>query len=371
MCAVVMVGAALLVCRCRKKPSAPPPRPARSQPADDPTTSSNPPLVEQSAHRAADWFLRTFCDPRRWRHLGVAVLRAAGQAGDEMLSDPMAHIRAADRALACGQTDLAIGGFVRAAEIAAPPERLEALRGLAVALVVGRRHRQVAGIYGQILALAPGDETARFNLGLSLMRLRRLAEADEAFRALLSGRRYRTKARFNLATVLAAQGKLAQAAGQLKAVVASRPPPRRADLAAAYAQLAQVLVDMGKTQEAVDACVAAARLNPNDLTAWVNLASAARSAGSYGYAVTAARKATKLAPFNAETWLHLGDLLLELHRKTGQRRFLAEAVRAWAKSLKVDPSQAALRRRIAVYARVVPQSQPASGLPHKPRLPNR
>ncbi len=356
---------------CRKKPSAPPPRPAPSQPADNPTTSCNPSFVEQSAHRAADWFLRTFCDLRRWRHLGVTVLRAAGQAGDEMLTNPMAHIRAADRALACGQTDLAIGSFARAAEMAGPPEKIEALRGLAVALVAGRRYRQVVGIYGQILALAPGDETARFNLGLSLMRLRRLAEADETFRALLTGRMYRTKARFNLATVLAAQGKLAQAAEQLKALVGSHPPPKRADLAAAYAQLAQVLIDMGKTQEAMDACAAAAGENPNDLTAWVNLAAAARSAGSYGYAVTAARKATKLAPFNAETWLYLGDLLLELHRKTGQHRFLAEAVRAWGKSLKVDPSQAALRRRIVIYARVVPQSQPASGLPHKPQPLNR
>jgi tetratricopeptide (TPR) repeat protein len=285
------------------------------------------------------------------------------------LAEPATHIRAGDKALANGQMELAIDCFARAVALA--PQNADAHRGLAVALVAlaagqasgieaERLYSRAVAVYRSILAIDKGDQTARFNLGLALMRSGSHTEADEAFRPLLESREFGTKAAFNLAVVLAAQGKLKQAAGQLRRLIRTNRTMGSSDLAAAYSRLGEVLVDLDDTAGALEAYKEAARLTPRDMAAWLNLAATARAHGSYGYAVTATRKAAELSPFNAEIHLRLGNLLLELHRATEEDRFLHQAVAAWRNSLKVDPSQSDLRQRLEVYSPKAPTTRPTT-----------
>jgi len=285
------------------------------------------------------------------------------------LAEPATHMRAGDKALANGQTPLAIDCFQRA--IALAPKNADAHRGLAVAMVTSaseqtsgieaeRLYRRAAGVYRAILAISAGDETARFNLGLALMRSSSPTEADEVFRPLLTSRKFGTEATFNLAVVLASQGKLKQAAALLRRLIRTNRTMGSSDLAAAHTRLGEVLMDLDDRPGALKAYTEAARLTPKDVAAWLNLAVAARAHGSYGYAVTATRKAAELSPFNAEIHLRLGNLLLELHRATEEDRFLREAVAAWRNSVKIDPSQSDLQRRVKVYSRKAPATRPTS-----------
>jgi len=366
-----MASLVVIACGCRRP--ATPPAPAE-QPAGD--THPSQPAIETApsrlGHRGRAVVRRTvkeLGDAAKWRRISLAGLRAAAEACEKDLAEPATHMRAGDKALANGQTELAIDCFTRA--IALSSKNADAHRGLAVALVASaseqtstieaeRLYRRAAGACRAILAINADDETARFNLGLALMRSSSPTEADEAFRPLLKSRKFGTEATFNLAVVLASQGKLAQAAGQLRRLIRTSRTMGPSDLAAAHTRLGEVLIDLEDTAGALKAYQEAARLTPKDVAAWLNLAVAARAHGSYGYAVTATRKAAQLSPFNAEIHLRLGNLLLELHRATKDDRFLRKAVAAWRNSVRIDPSQAALRRRVEVYERRAPETRPAA-----------
>jgi tetratricopeptide (TPR) repeat protein len=368
---VAMAFPTAVICGCRKP--APPPAPTDQAAGDtrpsQPPVDAEPSRLVQRAWALAGRAVKKLGDTAKWRRISLEGLRAAGKVCDENLAKPATHIRAGDKSLADGQTELAIGCFSRA--IALAPTNADAHRGLAVALVTSASeqtsgtkseslYHRAAKAYRAILAISADDETARFNLGLALMRTSRYTEADETLRPLLKSRKFRTKATFNLAVVLASQGKLEQASSLLQRLIRTNRTMGASDLAAAHTRLGEVLMDLDDTEGALKAYTEAARLTPKDVAAWLNLAVAARARGSYGYAVTATRKAAQLSPFNAEIHLRLGNLLLELHRATEEDRFLREAVAAWRDSVKIDPSQTALRRRVEVYSRNAPATQPAT-----------
>ncbi|MDP6544103.1 MAG: tetratricopeptide repeat protein [Phycisphaerae bacterium] len=379
ICTFAMMASLMLVmCGCRK-PAAPPPAPTERAGEDTrparPAVETGPSQLGQRGRALARRAVEELGDTARWKRISLAGLRAAGEACDKNLADPITHIRAGDKALANGQTELAIGCFQRA--VALTPKNADAHKGLAVALTASaaeqasgteaeRRYHRAARVYRAILAISAGDETARFNLGLALMRSSRYTEADEAFRPLLKSAKFGTEATFNLSVVLASQGKLEQAEGLLRRLIRTSRTMGSSDLAAAHTHLGEVLMDLDDTEGALEAYTEAARLTPKDVAAWLNLAVAARAHGSYGYAVTATRKAAQLSPFNAEIHLRLGNLLLELHRATGEDRFLREAVEAWRDSVKIDPSQTALSRRVKVYSQKAPATQPATATDQQP-----
>ena len=286
------------------------------------------------------------------------------------LGDPATHMRAGDKALANGQTELSVECFARAVD--SDPKNADAHRGLAVAifalaarqksLIEARRlYRRAVEVYRTIVEISPNDETARFNLGLALIRSGSPTEADEVFRPLLTSKKFATEATFNIAVILVSHGKLDQAEALLRRLVRTSRTMGPSDLAAAHTHLGEVLNDLNDTKGALEAYKEAARLTPDDVGAWLNLGAAARAHGSYGYAVTATRNAAKLSPFNAEIHLRLGNLLLELHRATREDRFLTEAVDAWRNSLKIAPSQTNLQRRVDIYSRKTPTTRPISG----------
>ena len=368
-----MASLLVVTCGCRK-PAPPPPTPTTGRAAgatcpSQPTVETGPSRLWQRGRALVGRVVKEPGDTEKWQRISLAVLRAAVEACEMSLAEPETHIRAGDKALANGQTELAIDCFSRAVALA--PKNADAHRGLAVTLVAlaarqasgieaEKLYRRAAVVYRAILAISKDDQTARFNLGLALMRSGSPSQADEAFRSLLKSEEFGTEAAFNLAVVLAAQGKLKQAAAQLRRLIRTNRTMGSSDLAAAHARLGEVLSDLDDTEGALKAFTEAARLAPKDMAAWLNLAAAARAHGSYGYAVTATRKAAELSPFNAEIHLRLGNLLLELHRTTGEDRFLREAVAAWRNSVRIDPSQSELRKRVKVYGRRINSQQPTA-----------
>lgn len=371
---VACLLAAMLASSGCRKPEAPPEADQRAPAA---TRPSQPATAAVKKH--SEFWLRRkarlnrtierLSDAEKWRRTSLAALRQTANACETILSDPLTHIRAGDKALANGQTELSIACFTRAADMA--PKNEDAHMGLAVAisamaaqqrsiLKTRKLYRRAAEAYRKILAINAGNETARFNLGLALMRSGSPSQADEVFRPLLTSEKFAVQATFNLAMALSSQGKLNQAESLLRRLLDSSRKMGSLDTAAAYTHLGEVLVDLGDKKGALQAYKEAAKLTPKDMAAWLNLAAAARADGSYGYAVTATRKAAALSPFNAEIHLRLGNLLLELHRATEEDRFLTEAVEAWRDSVKIDPSQTDLRRRIEIYSRKTPATKPAS-----------
>ncbi len=370
---VCLLAAITAICGCRKAPEQPEPQ-RRTHAETQPVPQDKPSQLGPRARNAVRSGIKKLRDPDRWRRMAQAGLQKAVQAGDRELDDPMTHIRAGDKALANGQTELSIACFQRA--VGLDKKNADAHRGLAMAittLAAGKNsiidsrklYRRAVEVYRAILAISPDDETARFNLALALMRSGSETQAGEAFRPLLTSEKFATEAAFNLATVLSSQGKIRQAETLLRELISNDKKMGSSDRAAAHTLLGEVLFDLDDTKGSLEAYTEAARLTPKDVAAWLNLAASARAAGSYGYAVTATRKAAALSPFNAEIHLRLGNVLLELHRATHEERFLTEAVAAWRNSLKVDPSQSDLQRRVDVYGRTDPKTPPTKATPNR------
>jgi len=281
-------------------------------------------------------------DPSRWRQFKSQLRAAATQALAELDSDPRTHLAAGIRALERGDNKIAADCFYRAFQ--RDPNHVGALYGLSEALVADKEYERAVPIYEMIVGMAEDDYVSRFNLAVILSRLRRFGQAEDVYRRLLEDRPDALQARYNLATLYQVQGKLAAARDQWRKVITDAP-----HLPSAHAALAEVCMDMGDPGAAMASYAEAAKLRPKEVSSWRNLALAAERAGNFGTAIVATRRAAALAPADARPWARLGRLQLELHRRTGERRFLAEAIEAWRKSLQLDPDQKDIRDWLETY----------------------
>jgi len=364
LCAAACLALGCLPLGCRRdEPSAPPPatgpatsrpRPAnsrpnsaRSKPSPATTAPATRPATLPSVRAAREALRSPQPDWKSWwRQTGgpVASTRAS-QPATSTGPDPRRHIRAGDRALARGDMPAAVRHFRQA--VAADPRDPDALRGLAVALTAAGQADHAVSVYRKLLALRPDDRTARYNLGVALCRLDRYGQAEKIFRDLLEADPAFVQARYNLATLCQAASRLAEAKRQWRKVVADAP-----HLASAHTSLAEVLTDLGDHHGAMMAYAEAAKLT-KDAPSWLNLAASARAAGSYGRAIAATKRALELAPNDATIWSRLGDLLHDVYRGTGRRKLLAEAARAWQRSLALAPHQPGVRELLAAAEKVL------------------
>ena len=248
---------------------------------------------------------------------------------------------------------MARGDYATAADtfrraLAADPKDLDALRGLATALVASKQYARAVAVYDRTLVIAPTNRTARFNLAVALSRLKHFDRAERTYLQLLKTHPDDVRSRYNLASVYQAQGKLTEARRMWRGVLRRAP-----HLAGAHAALGQVLMDLGEHENAITAYAAAANLRGSSVDDWKNVIAAAEAAGSYGRALAAAERVTRLAPNDAGAWATLGNVHLTLHRATGNRPFLAKAVAAWRRSLALKPGQKQLRKYVETYGSVV------------------
>lgn len=348
------VLAACVLSGCRKNPP-PPLAPVKEETSTVPSTSpvpaeapspSSPSTPRPTTGRSTVIRPLEAILSRNLPKAGRFLKRAAVETLRQMRSEPAAYVRAGDRALERGSAATAVKCFRRA--VALDRNSPDALKGLATALTAVGRHEDALAIYDGILRLCPRDRTARFNRAVALSRLRRFTEAEQAFAELLEEDEDFLKARYNLAALYHADGRLGQARNAWRQVITRAP-----GLASAHAALGQVLMELGEPVEAMRAFSEVAKRQPGSPGAWMDFATAARAAGSCGRAVVAVRRALKLSPPDAALWRRGGMLLLEAHRATGKAELLAEAVRAWRKSLQLDPAQERLRELTDTYEKAV------------------
>jgi len=261
----------------------------------------------------------------------------------------------ADRALAAGDVDHAVALFQRATQHI--PDDKEAWRGLAMALLAGKRYTDAIGVYDRLIELGSPEPVTLHNRALALARAGRVYEAERQYVALLRDHPNHEDARVNLATLYQARGKLADAAAQWRERLRRRP-----DHADAHASLAEVLTDLDRHDQAMHHYAEAAKQRPKRASLWLNLAASACRAGSGGKAITALDRAIELAPYDAEAWSMRGDVLLELYRATEDTAPLRQAVTAWQKSLALDADQPDLRNKLDTY-RPIAENRPAGNAP--------
>jgi tetratricopeptide (TPR) repeat protein len=233
------------------------------------------------------------------------------------------------------------------------PQDLDALERLAHRLAGAGRHEAVIPVYRAIIATtgadSPRGRTARFNLGVALMRLERLVEAEDEFLRLLAGGEH-SPARFNLGAICRSQGRLTDAKAHLESVIARRDELNDDEVGAAYGLLGNVLGDMRDHSAALAAHARAVKLRPRATDAWLDYAAAARAAGRYGTALMALSQARGLSPQQADIRARIGIVLLAMHEATGEPDLLAEAMRALRRSLDLDPDQPDIRALLDAHA---------------------
>ena len=322
---------------------------ATSQPASAATTQDHAaaaviplPPPDDRPERARAMLARTARARDAFRR---GVLDALAEASRKQ-NDPEHHTDAGRAALRLGNFAFAAECFYEAVDLDPVHER--ALRGLAAALVGAERYAEAVDVLEMIVGLAPADRASRFDLGVVQTRLGRLKRAELTFRRVLDGGEIddplALKSAYNLAGVYQAQGKLADARDLWRRITERAP-----HLAGAHSQLGEVSMKLGDFEQAMAAYAEAAKCQPKNVSGWLNLATAARAAGSYGRAVIALRRAAGLAPKDAVVWNRLGELLIELHRETGQRHFVVYAIDAWRTSLDCNAEQDEVKKLLDTY----------------------
>jgi tetratricopeptide (TPR) repeat protein len=276
------------------------------------------------------------------RYDGVDLLAEISR----LQTDPDHHADVGRAALRLGDVALAAAAFYEALDLDPMHER--ALRGLAAALVGAERYAEAVDILEMIVGLSPADRPSRFDLGVVQTRLGRLKPAELTFRHILGSADIddplTLKSAYNLAGIYQAQGKLTDARDLWRRITQRAP-----HLAGAHSQLGEVSMKLGDFEQAMAAYAEAAKRQPKNVSAWLNLATASRAAGSYGRAVIAVRRAAGLAPKDAVVWNRLGELLIELHRETGQREFVVYAIDTWRTSLDCNAEQPGVKKLIETY----------------------
>lgn len=145
--------------------------------------------------------------------------------------------------------------------------------------------------FDRVTELKPEHEEAWFNLGVALVRLNELTEAEYAYHRAISNFTEYAEARNNLGNLLTRQKRYAEAAEQFQAVIAQSP-----DNAAAHNNLGRILAEQGNAFAALERFTEATRLDTNYLEARFNMGAAYLTMGRTNEAVAAFRETLRLRP---------------------------------------------------------------------------
>ena len=155
-----------------------------------------------------------------------------------------------------GQHADGVSYLLRAAAVNPNDARLQANLGGAWGTV--QRFADAENAYRRAIALSQPEPSLLNNLGLALTGQTRDAEAMGAFRQALDTDPDDLPARFNLGRAYAALGQFAAAEQEFRHVLAGLPPDAPGErVMGAVSELARVLLDMGKADEALSGLEAA------------------------------------------------------------------------------------------------------------------
>ena len=180
-------------------------------------------------------------------------------------------------------------------------------------------------LYTKMLRQAPGDFNALHMLGVIRAQQKKFAEADRLIaKALQYGKS--AEALSNHGNVLLELGRHEEAVKQLHHALLIRP-----DSAVAQFNLGNALVKVQRLEEAAKAFAAAIALKPDFPDALQNYAEVLRDVGRHREAMTMLRRAVSLAPADPHLQIALGVARQELGDMQGARA-------AFEAALALDPS---------------------------------
>lgn len=156
-------------------------------------------------------------------------------------------------------------------------------------------------LLGEVVTARPGDGTAWRDLALIYRATRRLPEAIRAFEAALQAGLSEKLVSFDYACTLSDAGDNAGAERVLRAALARRPR----DFALCNV-LGVVLKRAGRLREAVAALEQARKLEPKNVSPWINLGNTWMLLDEAGKARDAFARVVRLEPKRAENWRLLG-----------------------------------------------------------------
>jgi tetratricopeptide (TPR) repeat protein len=232
------------------------------------------------------------------------------------------------------------------------PNHVPALSTLGDALAVKGEHEGAVAVFQRSVALRPLDARLHSKLGVALSELSRFPEAEAAYRGALALDSNLIQTRFNLATSLAAQKRLIEAEQMYRTVIARDPDHR-----GTWINLGNLLADQNKREEAVSAYRKALREHPRDddcqasapgiaAAALTNLAGCLSELGRQDEAMEACQRALSLDATYAPACSNLGMIL-------GAQGEFEDAVTAHRRAVAADPDYAKGHANLAVALRVI------------------
>ena len=193
---------------------------------------------------------------------------------------------------------------------AAMPDDASLWMMLASAQAANGRYDGVIHSCDRIIALQPKNATAHSNRGIALYSLRRLRQAEQAFRSALSLDPTLISAGNNLGMVLKDLGRNTEAIEVFEKLIAGNPATTPNQLASLYANLAFAQLSCNLFEPAERSCRTAIQLDQSCVPAHNNLAQALKERGLLADSIAQQRAAIRLSPDSAS--LH-SNLLLDLN----------------------------------------------------------
>lgn len=175
--------------------------------------------------------------------------------------------------------------------------------GKASALITLKRFDDAADAYARLVALAPEDIHARYNLGVLLTRLARYGEAAAAFREVLCRDPRHAQSLYNLARLAQRDGRLNEARYAWEDYTRLRQND-----ADAWFALGVLYLDSRSPFEAARCFAAVVHVNPEDPEGYQNLAVAHSWAGHPEAALDDLEAADALSPCDPAIMQPLADL---------------------------------------------------------------
>jgi tetratricopeptide (TPR) repeat protein len=198
------------------------------------------------------------------------------------------------------------------------------------------RHEEAVRFASICVALQPDNAWALCRLGLAYEKQGKPDEAMMAYRQAIALKPDYRGAHGRLGVFLRNQGKPQQAIVEFERVIELKAD-KRGD-ANAYLGLGACFIDLGKLDDAIEACRQAIKLKPDYADAYHNLGEALREKGNLEAAMEAWQQALKLTPEHilarnslATAHARLGDAALIDQGK------LQEAIEAYRQAIKLKP----------------------------------
>ncbi|MGP8200625.1 MAG: tetratricopeptide repeat protein [Limisphaerales bacterium] len=194
--------------------------------------------------------------------------------------------------------------------------------------------RNSGTLWTHVIACAPGNYIAQYNLGDYLVEKGKLDEAMTHYQKAVDINPKSAEAHNNLGLALGLKGKVDQAIDQYQLALHINP-----HLALAHYNLGNVFLQFGKLDDAISQYQQALQSEPDHAVILVNLANAFQQKGNLDRASAYYRQALQIDPDDPKAHNNLGEILL-------QKSSLNEAIVHFQKALQLDPGDARVHNNL-------------------------